>query len=133
MAVGLAESVISLSRHSAVRFVLVGGASFVADAGALFLLHGVLRLWLPLATVLAYGVAFVINFGLNRGWAFGSTGALGGQVHRYLWLVAANLVLTVVGVQGLTWLGLVYLGSKLVTSTVLAVLNYVAFRRWVFR
>jgi putative flippase GtrA len=130
----LTASIASLSRHSAVRFVLVGGTSFVLDAGTLFLLHGVFKLWLPLATVLAYAVAFIANFGLNRKWAFAAdNGHVGRQLHRYLYLVAANLILTVIGVQGLTWLGLPYLVSKVVTSGVVAAINYVAFRLWVFR
>ncbi len=45
----------------------------------------------------------------------------------------ANLALTVIGVQRLTWLGLPYLGSKVVTSGVVAAINYVAFRLWVIR
>jgi putative flippase GtrA len=78
-------------------------------------------------------VAFVVNFGLNRQWAFAAQGAVAGQLSRYLILVVVNLVLTVAGVQGLTWLGLPYLLSKLATSGVVAVINYFAFRLWVFR
>jgi putative flippase GtrA len=125
-----------LARHSVVRFVLAGGLSFIADAGCLWALHGLLHLWLPAATALAYGAAFVVNFGLNRRWAFAGQGSGGGrmgrQLRRYLLLVGANLVLTVAGVQGLTWLGLPYLGSKVITAAVLAVLNYVASRYWIF-
>ena len=47
------------------RFVVVGGTSFVLDAGSLFLLHGVLKLWLPLATVLAYAVSFIAPHSLT--------------------------------------------------------------------
>jgi hypothetical protein len=36
-------------------------------------------------------------------------------------------------VWGLTALGLLYLVSKVVTSVVVAAINYVAFRSWVFR
>ena len=47
-------------------------------------------------------------------------------------LVVANLVLTVLLVPILTWAGLPYLVSKLGTNAVLAVLNYLVSRRWVF-
>ena len=57
------------------RFLIIGVLSFVVDAGTLFITHGLLKMWLPLATTLAYGLSFVVNFGLNRRWAFGSTGA----------------------------------------------------------
>lgn len=128
----LTESITSLARHSAVRFVVVGGVSFGLDATTLYLLHGVLKLWLPSATVLAYTVAFAVNFGLNRVWAFGADGRVGRQLHRYLRLTLINLLLTAVGVPGLTWLGLQYLVSKVVVGGTLAVMNYVGLRLWVF-
>ena len=122
----------SLARNSAVRFVMVGGLSVVVDAGMLVLLHGVLHIWLPVATALAFAGAFVVNFGLNRIWAFGSNGAVGRQLGRYLTLVAANLALTVILVPTLTWLGLPYLAAKLLTTGVLSVANYLISRRWIF-
>lgn len=122
----------SLSRHSAVRFLAVGGLSVVVDAGLLVLLHGVLAIWLPVAAALAFAGAFVVNFGLNRAWVFGSAGAVHRQLVRYLTLVAVNLVLTVILVPALTWLGLPYLVAKLVTTGALAVLNYLASRTWIF-
>ncbi|MHC8503383.1 GtrA family protein [Pseudonocardia bannensis] len=103
------------------------------DAGSLFVLHGVLGLWLPLATAMAFLIAFGVNFGLNRIWTFQATGAAGMHLLRYVSLVAANLGMTVVLVQGLTWLGLPYLISKLCTTAVLAVVNYVVSKKWVFK
>lgn len=127
-----AEVARALARHSAVRFLVVGGLSVIADTGALFVLHGVLGIWLPVATALAYAVAFVVNFGLNRTWAFGADGAIGRQLWRYLALVAANLVITVLLVQGLVWAGLGYLVAKVLTALGLAVVNYLVSRRWIF-
>jgi putative flippase GtrA len=134
VATGLAQSISSIGRHSGVRFVIVGGLSFLADAGSLFVLHGVAKVWLPLATALAYCVAFVVNFGLNRQWVFatGANGRIPRQVHRYLYLVAGNLVLTVIWVPALTFFGLPYLIAKLVTAAVLAIINYFVSRRWIF-
>ncbi|MFC4109049.1 GtrA family protein [Micromonospora zhanjiangensis] len=125
-------SIASLTRRSSVRFLIVGGLSVATDTGALFVFHGVLGLWLPVATVLAFATAFVVNFGLNRVWAFGATGAVGGQVWRYLALVLVNLVATVLLVQGLTWAGLPYLVAKVVTAGALAAMNYVVSKKWIF-
>src|SRR5262245_8808335 len=117
---------------SAVRFLVVGVLSVAVDAGALYVLHGVLHVWLPVATALAFLVAFVVNFGLNRVWAFKTAGNVGRQLRRYLSLVLINLVLTVILVQGLTWLGLPYLVAKGVTSALLAIANYIVSRKWIF-
>ncbi|HLL68692.1 MAG TPA: GtrA family protein [Micromonosporaceae bacterium] len=121
-----------LAAGSGVRFLAVGMLSFAADAGALFVLHGLLHVWLPAATTLAFAAAFVVNFGLNRLWSFRTSGQVGRQVWRYVWLVLANLAVTVVLVQGLVWAGIPYLGAKVATTGLLSVINYLVSRRWIF-
>jgi len=129
---GVAEVLARTSRHSGFRYVVVGAASVAVDAGTLYLLHGRAGLWLPVATALAFVAAFGVNFGLNRAWSFDGVRPLGRQLSRYFALVALNLPATVLAVQALTWLGLPYLVAKLVTAAVLAVVNYLVSRRWVF-
>jgi putative flippase GtrA len=116
-----------------VKFAVVGGLGFAADIGCLYLLHGVLGMWLPLATTLAYAVAFALSFVLSREWVFPDSGNMRAQVIRYLCLVAGVLVLTVVGVQALVWLAVSYLIAKVLTSGLVGVVNYAASRWWVFR
>jgi putative flippase GtrA len=137
-------SLARLSQHSAVRFLMVGGLTFTVDEAALYVFHGVARVWLPLATVLAFAIAFGVNFGLNRFWVFSGTavgraagngaaeGAVGRQVGRYVVLVIFNLVVTFVCVPALTALGVFYLISKAVVAGVLAIINYVVSRTWIF-
>ena len=120
------------TRSSAVRFLIAGVLSFVADAGLLYVLHGLLHVWLPLATALAFAGAFVVNFGLNRVWAFQAGGAVGRQLFRYVCLVVANLFATVALVSGLAALGLPYLVAKACATALLAVVNYVVSRKWIF-
>jgi putative flippase GtrA len=121
-----------VSQHSGIRFLIVGGLSAAVDAGSLYVLHGVLDIWLPVATAIAFLVAFGINFGLNRIWTFEATGNARWHLVRYGSLVLVNLALTVLLVQALTWLGLIYLVSKVLTTATLAVSNYFVSRRWVF-
>jgi putative flippase GtrA len=115
------------------RFAVIGVLSFVVDAGTLFVAHGLLGIWLPLATAIAYGIAFSVNFGLNRRWSFASTGAVGGQVSRYFVLIGVNYVITVALVTGIAAAGLNYLVAKAIVAAVAAVVNYFACRYWVFR
>jgi putative flippase GtrA len=133
MTVTLRGVVDAVARHSMVRFAVVGGIGFGTDVFLLWLLHGVAHLWLWLATALAYLVAFAIGFVLSREWVFPESGRSRRQIYRYCWLVAGVLLLTVVGVQALAWLGVPYLIAKVVTSGVVAVVNYVSSRWWVFR
>lgn len=132
MASRLGTSMSRLGRHSGVRFLVVGGLSVGIDAGMLFVLHGLFGVWLPLATATSYLLSIGFNFGLNRLWTFEASGAAHWHLFRYVLLVAANLTLTVLLVQLLTWLGLPYLVSKLCTTAVLAVSNYFLSREWVF-
>jgi putative flippase GtrA len=115
------------------RFLIIGALSFILDAGTLFLTHGLLHIWLPLATTLAYAVAFTVNFSLNRLWTFGSTAALTGQATRYLVLIGVNYLITLLMVNGLAAIGISYLLAKVMSTAVIAVINYIAYRNWVFR
>jgi putative flippase GtrA len=126
------RSVRRITRSSGFRFLVVGGASVVVDAGLLWVLHGVLGLWLEPATALAFLTGLVVNFALNRQWSFGSTGRMRSQALRYAALVAMNLLVTVVLVRALTALGLMYLIAKVLTTAVLSVVNYVVSRKWIF-
>lgn len=136
-AVGGADQEVAAPRlpmsHSLPRYLIIGALSFAVDAGTLYAAHGVLRIWLPLATTVAYAAAFTVNFSLNRLWAFRSTVKVGGQVARYLTLTGVNYVLTVVIVTGLAAAGLHYLLAKMSAAMVIAMINYVAYRTWVFR
>jgi putative flippase GtrA len=123
----------SATSRSLPRYLVVGVLSVAIDAGTLAVLHGVLRVWLPLATTLGYALAFAVNFGLNRSWAFGSTAAVGGQATRFLALSAANYLITLAIVTGLAAAGVYYLVAKVISVTVIAAVNYVTYRMWIFR
>lgn len=122
-----------LYEHSLVRFLLIGGASAALDTGVLYLLHGVLGIALPVATLMAVMVAFVFNFTLNRIWSFGSESPVGRQFGRYLLLAVGNWCLNVALVTGLTALGLHYVVAKIITLAIASAANYVGYRVWVFK
>lgn len=123
----------AVAGHSMARFAVVGGIGFGTDVALLWLLHGVAHMWLSLATALAYLVAFALSFVLSREWVFPDTGDMRRQVYRYCLLVAGVLLLTVLGVKALVSLGVQYLVAKVLVSGVVAVVNYVVSRWWVFR
>lgn len=126
---------LSLRHHPAPRFFVVGVVSFGVDIGSLRLFHGVLHLGLALSTLIAFAVAFCVNFTASRQWVFTATARdtyARRQAVRYLVLVAVNLVLTLVIVVGLSDLGIPYLLAKVVAASVNAVGNFFAYRHWVF-
>ncbi len=112
---------------------MVGFLSLAIDLVVYVGLH---MLGLPAAAAAAggYVVGFAVNFGLNRNWVFAAAGASGRHLRRYSVLVLANLALTTVSVG---WLvdgaHVEYRLAKLAVAAVIAVVNFVLMRVWVFR
>jgi len=125
----------NLRNHPAPKFVIAGGLTFFVDIGSLKLLHGVADVPLAPATIIAFAVAFIVNFATSRQWAFAAT-ARGGhprrQLARYVMLVAINLCSTVLIVVGFASVGVNYLVAKTVAASINATGNFFAYRHWVF-
>ena len=124
----------SPSRRSTpwLRFLLVGIASVGVDTTVLVLLREVVATPLWLATTGAFTAALGVNFSLNMRWVFGARGQLPLRLFRYGLLVALNYVLTLVLVLGLAAAGMHYLLGKWIAIGLAALVNYLAYRRWVF-
>ena len=121
------------TRGEFARFLLVGALSVGVDTGSLVLLHeagraaaGRCRPHWPSR------ITLVVNFSLNMGFVFGVRGRLAGRLVRYGALVVANYVLTLLLVLGIAALGVNYVVAKLVAVAVCALVNFVAYRHWVF-
>lgn len=86
-----------LYKHHLMRYLFVGGTTFVIDFGLLVLLHGKLGAWLPLATALSYTVSVTFNFCLNRWWTFNASESKSLRKHLvpYATLLSFNLLFTV--------------------------------------
>jgi putative flippase GtrA len=128
----LTNPLVRASSQAYIRFVIVGAASFAIDAGALFVLHGILHMWLQLATAIAFGIAFFFNFALNHLWSFASGGPATRHFVRYVLLVVANLAVTELLMTGLTELAVPYLWAKTICTGILFVTNYFVSKKWIF-
>jgi putative flippase GtrA len=121
-------------RTSAIRYLMVGVASFAIDFGGLVLLHGVLGVYLPVATAVAFLTSVGFNFFLNRMWSFdAAVHPVAGQAVRYGMLVGLNLVLNVLIVSALTAGHLDYRLAKIASTSVVTLVNFTMLRIWVFR
>ena len=90
-----------LYRHHVIRYLFVGGSTFLIDFGLLVLLHGHFKFNLQLATSLSYWVSVTYNFTLNRNWTFSS--GENKKLHQHLAtsavLLACNYAFTVIFVS----------------------------------
>ncbi len=120
------------TRGAFARFLAVGVLSVGVDTGALVVLHELVGLPLALATSLAFALTLAVNFSLNMGFVFGVTGRLAGRLVRYGALVVVNYVLTLLLVLGIAAAGVNYVLAKLIAVACCALVNFVAYRYWVF-
>lgn len=83
--------------HRFARYVFVGGTTFILDLGLLIILHSGLHINLAVATSVAYWVAIIYNFILNRWWAFSASenDRLRKHLPPYLLLLGFNYLFTV--------------------------------------
>lgn len=113
-------------------FLAVGGASALVDAGVFWLLVTV-GVWPVVASALSFSSAFVINYRGNRDLVFRAKTSSGALV-RYTILVIVNLGLSAGGVAlGTEVLDLDPLAAKIATMVLVALVNFVVMRLWVFR
>ncbi|HSX44223.1 MAG TPA: GtrA family protein [Candidatus Saccharimonadales bacterium] len=124
---------IYLYKHPAIRYLFVGGTTFMIDEGLLIILHGVLQVWLPLALFGAYCVAFVYNFCLNRWWTFSATDnkSLRQHIVPYTALFIFNLIFTIVFVSLASHV-INYAIAKVIATAIQVSWTYFIFKNVIF-
>jgi len=115
-------------------FVILNSFTFAVDLVLLTVLHGGLRIALPVAVTLAYVCAFTLSYFLNRILNFRSHGAVGPQFAVYVLVVVVNYLAFIIGVSsGLAALDVEYHVARIVAGVCEAVYMYSAMRWVVFR
>lgn len=117
-----------------VGYLLINGCTFCLDLGLLTVFYGGLKLWLPLATTMSYGIASLVSYTCNRILNFQSHGAVGTQLPLYIGVLTVNYLAFIVGVQeGLHHLGVEYQVARVLAACCEGVFLYCAMRWLVFR
>lgn len=121
-----------LARHSAVRYLVVGGFAFLLDFALLALLSQVVGWPLWLATAVAFLVSFGFTYTMQRIVTFGSQAPHGSSLTKYAILVGFNTVASVIIVElaSITVLG--WAGGKVLATVATTVSNYFIYRYWVY-
>ena len=118
--------------HSAVRYLVAGGAAFLVDFGLLWLLSEGAGWPLWLATGTAFLLSFFFTYTVQRVFAFESQSPHGVAILKYALLVAFNTVASVGIVALFEATGPGWAVGKVVSTIVLVIWNYFAYRYWVF-
>ncbi|TFD32752.1 GtrA family protein [Cryobacterium sp. TMT1-62] len=118
--------------HSAMRYLVIGGASFLIDFGLLALFFQAFAWPLWLATGAAFLISFVFNYLLQRAFSFSSQATHATALSKYLFLLAFNTAATI----GIVWLidmtGWGWGAGKVVATIITTGWNYFVYRYWVF-
>lgn len=119
-------------RHPLVKYLVVGGLSFVVDAGLLWFCTSILGWAVWLGATIGFWTGVLVNFTLNRIVMNRDKGKLLTQTSRYSALLAVNYLITL-GILHLTtaWgLPIVVVKTAIVAGS--TCWNYVLYRLWVF-
>jgi len=118
-----------LYQHSFVRYVFVGGSTFVIDFVLLVLLHGHLDINLQIATTVSYWTAIAYNFTLNRQWTFSASDKVNFSKHitLYLILLGFNYLFT------LAFVSIVSNYINYALSKILAVIPQISWTYYIYK
>jgi putative flippase GtrA len=85
-------------KHRFIRYLFVGGTTFVIDFALLFFLHDTLSTTITFATSAAYWISIVYNFLINRHWTFDANekANLKRHITTYFILLVGNYFFSVI-------------------------------------
>lgn len=117
--------------NSAVRYLLVGGTSFLVDFGLLYFFHEILNVRLWISTGIAFLASFFFNFTFQKLFAFSSPSHRGWSLVKYIALVLFNTVATI-GIVAVLYTFMGWELAKVVATIMTTIWNYMAYRYIVF-
>ena len=118
------------------RFAVVGIAALSTSVFILYLLTDILRLWYIVSAILAFPVAFLVSFFLQKFWTFNdqSSQKLGQQMTIYLFIILLDLVINIALLYLLVDILIQnHLVAQVISGGLISVMNFVLYRRFVFR
>jgi putative flippase GtrA len=122
-----------LYKHHFIRYLFVGGTTFMIDFALLYLLHSKAHIELAIATSSGYWISIVYNFFLNRTWTFSAVEKtnLRKNLSTYLVLLGCNYIFTVVFISILSH-SINYLLAKVLAVAIQMTWTYYIYKNYVF-
>ncbi|HXW68614.1 MAG TPA: GtrA family protein [Dissulfurispiraceae bacterium] len=117
------------------KYAIVGCIGTALDVGSLYVFVGLLHINLLIAAALSFILAVVNNFILNKHWTFQNKSSnVRKQFIKFLIVSMIGLLLTEIFMSLLVYgLKLWYITSKLVTSVLVLMWNFLANKYWTFK
>jgi len=126
-----------LTRHKElVKFFIAGSTAGIADLLFLFILHGLLKMSIVPATSIAFLLAFIVSFNLQKFWAFDNHDQkyFGHQLFTYLAVALVNLYLNghamyIMVNHFKVW----YILAQIIVALVLGAVSFIIYKFIIFR
>lgn len=128
------QFILFLYNHSLIRYIFVGGTTFVLDFLLLVGLHEGLKLNIVIATTVSYWTAIAYNFLLNRRWTFSNKDKENLHKHILLYglLLCFNYIFTVVFVSVVS--SVIYFAwAKIIAVLIQTTWTYYLYKNYVFK
>lgn len=119
-----------------IRFLISGGSAAVVDLSVLFLLVEIFNMWYVVSVVIAFLVALLVSFTLQKYWTFKNM-----DTKKILWqgpiffvIQSVNFVINTLGVIFFVeYIGLHPVLSQVIVGFLLAISSYFIFSRFIFK
>jgi len=135
-----AEDAASASEHAGVpvfasvlRYLLVGGASAVFELGLFQVMFQLTAHNVAISNPVAVTAATVLNYALNRSWAFKSRVNVARSAMLYLGLFLLNLAFSTAVIAQAVAMGALPIVAKAATMVCIVLWNFVLYRKVIFR
>lgn len=119
-----------------IKFIISGGTAAFVDLLCLYIFTDLFRLWYLLSAVLAFVIAFIVNFNFQKFWTFKGDHEKQGREQLVMFLIInlINLSLNSLGMYLLVErVGIWYLLSQFLMSGILAFESYFVYRLVIFK
>lgn len=131
----LVETRLGARAFKLVRYLISGGSAAFVNLATLFLLVHYLHLYYLYASILAFITSVVVSFTMQKFWTFRDklTHDIHMQFGRYVIVISSSLLINTVLMYTLVenmhvW----YLLSQVITTGIVAIINFFAYRQFVF-
>lgn len=117
------------------RFLIAGGTAAATDLTLLYVFTDIFHIWYLLSAVLAFALAFVVSFTLQKFWTFGdhTVDAIHTQLGIYLIIALIGLGINTAAMFLLVdHIGLHYILAQILASAFIAVGNFFAYKHLIF-
>lgn len=123
-------------RHQAViKFLASGLTVLLFNLAVLFFLTDIFHIWYLLSSIIAYSLAVILNFFLQKFWVFenGGNKMAGSQFIVYVFVAVSNSAVNAIFLYLLVeYAGIHYIFSQAAITLLLAVINYFISRNFIF-